>query len=777
MLALFRKARRDLTQRRLRSLLTIGAIAIGVAGVVAIVSTAQNLTRAQAAAYQNASQADITFWVWDAPPKTARALVEIPNVADAELRNNYFTKCKWNGVYRDVYIWGLESFSAQRINQIGLRDRAPGTGEFVAEVSVRDLFPVQIGDAIACRARDGTTRTLTLAGFAQSPNYPSATILDWATVYANAEDVQRLLGIGGANQALLKVRDLTTARETAREAARLLDRRGVDHSAPDLRDPQNYLGKRELDALFVLLTVFSAVGLVTSAFLVANTLAAMTAEQIGEIGVVKAIGGTRAQVLTIYLIAATLYGIAGTLLGTLLGALGSWRLLAYIGALLNLDIGLAISPEGVALGAVVGIGVTLVGGLVPALSGAAIRVKDALAAYGITSTYGQGRADRIVQRLVALPPLAAMSLRNLARRKARSIITTLVIAVAVAASLAAQSTSASVDAAIDGLFQTYRADAWAWFDQWVGANFAGHLRAAEGVRAVEVWSFGDAWVGASRARLWGVPADTALYTPRLVAGRWYHAGETDAVVVSTDLAQERNLRVGDTIQVEIADARREFRVVGIVIDNSIFLGSTVAGKVFLPEDVVEKMQNREGWAIFFALAFDAHDPATVEKRLGELQVKFKQYQMGTDSAYREVRGAKEQSRILTLALYAMSLIIGAIGALGVLNTLTLNVLERRREIGVLRSIGAADASLVQVFLTEGLALGLGGWVVGWLGGYPLGQLFLNLMQSVLFHIDYIFSPPMILASLLFALAFATLASLAPALAAARLRVGQALRYE
>ncbi len=51
------------------------------------------------------------------------------------------------------------------------------------------------------------------------------------------------------------------------------------------------------------------------------------------------------------------------------------------------------------------------------------------------------------------------------------------------------------------------------------------------------------------------------------------------------------------------------------------------------------------------------------------------------------------------------------------------------------------------------------------------------MQSVLFHIDYIFSPPMILASLLFALAFATLASLAPALAAARLRVGQALRYE
>ena len=777
MFALFRKAYRDLTQRRVRSLLTIGAIAIGVAGIVAIVSTAQNLTRAQAAAYQNTSQADITFWVWDAPPKTERALLDLPNVAAAELRNNYFTKCKWNGEYRDVYVWGIENFSAQQINQIKLFDAAPKIGEMVAETSVRDLFHVQLGDVISCRARDGSMQNLTLAGFATSPNYPSATILTWATVYANASDAQKMLGISGANQAMLKVRDLTTVSDTAREAARLLDRRSVSHGAPDLRDPQNYLGKRELDALFLLLTVFSAVGLVTSGFLVANTLAAMTSEQVGEIGIVKAIGGTRWQVLTIYIISAILYGIVGTLVGIAFGAFASWRLLLYIGALLNLEIDFAIAWQGVALGAAVGIGVTLIGGLIPAIAGTGIRVKDALEAYGITSTYGRGRVDRLAQKLIALPPLAAMSLRNLARRKTRSLITMFVIAVAVAASLAAQSTSASVDAAIDGLFQTYRADAWGWLDQWVGTTFAGTLRAADGVTGVEVWSIGDCWVGTARARLWGLPADTTMYIPRIVEGRWYRADEPDAVVVSTDLAQEQKLRLGDIIGVEIDRARRPFRIVGIVIDNSIFLGSAVAGKVFVPEDIVEKMQNREGWATFFALTFDAHDPGTVETRLGQLQARFKQYQIGTDSAYREVRGAKEQSRILSLALYAMSLIIGAIGALGVLNTLALNVLERRREIGVLRSIGAADQNLAQVFFTEGIALGFGGWLFGIFLGYPLGQLFINLMQAVLFHIDYIFSWQMISISLLFALVLSILASLAPALAAARLRAGKVLRYE
>jgi ABC-type lipoprotein release transport system permease subunit len=82
-----------------------------------------------------------------------------------------------------------------------------------------------------------------------------------------------------------------------------------------------------------------------------------------------------------------------------------------------------------------------------------------------------------------------------------------------------------------------------------------------------------------------------------------------------------------------------------------------------------------------------------------------------------------------------------------------------------------------VFLTEGLALGVGGWLLGVIIGYPAGQWLLGLMKSVLFQIDYLFSPAMILTSLLFALGLATLASLAPALGAAQMRVTEVLRYE
>lgn len=789
--ALFRKAYRDVTKRRVRSLLTLLGILIGVGGVVAIVSTGENLARAQQAAYANASQNDIAYWVWNAPASLTRAVEELDNVRAAELRVDFFTRCRWNQdgapVARDVYLHGVAAFENQRLDQITLRaGRFPKAGEAALEESAFAPLGLKLGSEITCRGNGSEPdRAFTLVGAAQTPNYPNAALLDYATLYAPSADVMRLLGASGANSLLLQVNDMTRARDTARAVTQTLDRRNIQHGAPTLRDPQAYLGKRELDALLAVLTIFSVVGLVTSGFLVANTLAAIVTEQVSQVGALKALGGTRAQVMLVFLLAALLYGIVGTGLGLLVGALASWQLMLYIGGLLNLPVDFHVSLLGVALGIVVGLGVTLLAGSIPAFGATRIPVKRALESYGITPTYGAGRIDRALQKIVALPPLAAMSVRNLARRKARALVTMLVIGVAVATSLAAQAVSVTVDTAIDDLFRTYRADAWLWFGEYVGDNMRAALLTVPGVQQAEVWSLQDVWVTrarensreAARARLWGIPVTSTLYEPQVVEGRWLYADETDGAVISTDLVQALGAQVGDEIAVNLGAAPRRFRVVGIAIDNSVFLGSQVAGKVFVPETVVAKMQRREGWATFFAVGLARHDSDEVDAQLDAISQKFKRYQMSSDSAARQVQGAKEQTHILTIALAAMSLLIGFIGALGVVNTITLNVLERRREVGVLRSIGASDANVIQTFLTEGLAFGVGGWLIGLALGYPLGLLIARVMETVLFHLNYVFTPQMILVSLLFALALTTVASLIPALAAARLRVQEALRYE
>lgn len=789
-LALLRKAYRDVTKRRVRSLLTLLGILIGVGGVVAIVSTGQNLARAQQSTFADASQSDISYWVWNAPASLPRALGEIENVRVSELRADFFTRCRSDESARDVYLHGVNDFDNMQVDQIFLRDgRFPvNDGEIVIEESAREVIPLRFGDTLTCRGSSGQPdRTFTLVGAIQTPNYPSASLLDYATMYAPIGDVTRLLGATGANGLRVKVNDIALVNDTARDISQLLDRRQIQRDAPVVRDPENYIGKRELDALLAVLAIFSVVGLITSGFLVANTLAAIVTEQVSEIGVLKALGGTRGQVLLVYLLSALVYGVVGTTLGLVVGAFASWRLMVYIGTLLNLTVDFQVSPLGIALGALVGIGVTLLAGMIPALSATRIPVKRALESYGITPTYGRGRLDRALQRIVALPPLAAMSVRNLARRPSRALVTMLVIGVAVATSLSAQAVSATVDTAIDDLFETYRADAWVWFGEYISDNMKAALTTVDGVEKAEVWSLQNAWVSAqgaagdgtesARARIWGLPADTDLYIPKLVEGSWYAAGSSDQAVISTDLVESLGLALGDSIQVDTAGERRTFRVVGITIDNSVFLGSEVAGKVFIPETIVAKMQGREGWATFFAASFTRHDVEGVQAQLDEITRRFKRYQIGSDSAIREVEGAKEQTRILTIALAAMSVLVGLIGALGVVNTITLNVLERRREIGVLRSIGASDVNVMQAFLTEGLAFGIGGWIIGILLGVPLGLILTRVMEAVLFHLNYVLTVQMVLISLGFALLITGGASLIPALAAARMKVKEVLRYE
>lgn len=776
---LARKALRDLWRRPLRSLLTILGVAIGVAGLVAIVSLGENIVAAQAASYANASQADLDYWVWNASPGLLRALEEVPNVAQAELRASYYTKWRTGDSWRDLELIGIPDLAEVALNRfVVVEGRLPRPGEVLVEVSARDIAPLELGQELVYRdGQDLRERTLTIVGFSRSPSYLSSTLTSITRAYAPAADVRRQLGTEGYNQLLVRLHDVSQAQVTVQRIDRLLGQRGVLHATALVRDPLNYPGKRELDALLVLLTVFSTVGLGVSGFLVVNTLLALLAEQVREVGIIKAVGGRRRQVARLYLYAAGIYGLIGTLVGLGLGALGGWWLLRIIARLGNVEVAFRVAPRGVALGAGVGVGVTMLAGLVPAWIGAQTPVHQALQGYGIAVAYGRSRLEEALRRLALLPPSLAMAARNLTRRKGRSLVTVGVIALAAAAFLATQSTRASVNRAIDGAFATYNTDAWVWFGEAVGPDLARQIEAVPGVVAAEAWALTDCWVDGALARLWGLPADTRLYQPRLQAGRWFEPDEVDGAVISAELAAAQDLRLGDRIEIEVNGRRRGFQVVGIAVDNSIFLGSTVAGKVFAPRDVVARLRGQQARADLFAVGLLSKEPAFADRAIAQIEQRFRALRPGAAPAYTDVESAERASQLLTLALVAMVLLVGLVGAIGVVNTLGLNILERRREIGVLRAIGARNRALLAAFLGEGVAMGLLGWAVGIVVGYPLGRLFTRLMEGVLFQIDYIFSPGLIALSLAFALALAAAASLGPALAAANMPAQQALRYE
>lgn len=749
---------------------------------MAITSTSKNMTAAQASSYNNNSQQDMRWWLGGAPNSIMDAVAQVANVDTVDLRAQYYTKWYASGAWRDILINGIRDYSDQRVNKIDLVEgHWPKRGEVVLEVSVRDVAPVEIGDEIVYRSGEGNeTHRLAVVGFARSPSYPSANIIGTSIAYGTEDDVEKMYSLDGANQLLVRLKDFSTGvrTDTRHDIERVFTKRNLQFGSYWERNPDDYVGKRQLDALVALMTVFSIVGLVISSFLVANTLAAVISEQMGEIGAMKAIGATSGKVTGVYIVAGIIYGVVGTGLGLLLGVFGAWGLLLYLGNLFNLNIqGIAVDPVDIAQGVGVGVGVTTLAAYLPAWRGTAITVRKALDSYGITATYGQGALDKFIQRLSKIPRIPGMALRNLARRKVRNLVTVSAIALATAAFLAAQSTSDSVNLSINNAYDVYGSDAWVWFQTPVTQGFAESLHSLPDVVEVEPWANSSAAVEDVKVTMWGMPPNTRLYNYKMTAGRWLADAEPYSAVISSRFADTNHYHLGDRLELRVGGENAWMTVVGMVDDNAQGLQSSSKGKVFISLVTANTLLHRGNSADFFSVRFQAHDGPSVEAALARIEKKYRDLTPGMLAAYADKDASLEASKILTILLYAMTIIVGTIGGIGIANTLTLNVLERRREIGVMRAVGGRNSHLIQVFLTEALAMGGLGFVMGLALGLPLARLLVWLMEQVLFPLDFVFPVGVVISALFFTLLLTMLASIGPALGAARLRVSQALRYE
>jgi len=149
----------------------------------------------------------------------------------------------------------------------------------------------------------------------------------------------------------------------------------------------------------------------------------------------------------------------------------------------------------------------------------------------------------------------------------------------------------------------------------------------------------------------------------------------------------------------------------------------------------------------------------------------------TETRQQEVQYRQQSWLIFYALLYSVALIVGAVGILGLANALAASVLERRREIGLLRAMGASSFRVARVFWVERVALGGIAWLLGALLGLPLAYGFIQVMSKLVFRVDFLIAPSAFVVMLTTVLIISTLASIIPALQASRVRIADMLRYE
>jgi putative ABC transport system permease protein len=387
-----------------------------------------------------------------------------------------------------------------------------------------------------------------------------------------------------------------------------------------------------------------------------------------------------------------------------------------------------------------------------------------------------------------------LSVRNLRQRPKRSWLTIIGILIGVSAVVALVSLGEGMQQSINKEFEAFgynvimitgHGDHRLGTGALAGANTfkldLAPLREIEGVQAADGVLIKTPYVSAGKREgylmTWGMSSELmqafpSYYKPEV--GKIFSPGEANTTTLGSQVAQDLGLSVGDKLTVET----EEFQVVGILEKRN---DPDVNYAIFIPIQTMQQLVD-EKERISYVLTSTAKG-ADVKKIVTHIKHTVQTQRGKNDLNVHTTEDMRDLMQnlvgILRVALAGIAAISLLVGGVGVMNTMYTAVLERTREIGVMKAVGARRRHILTLFLLESGFMGLVGGLLGTLSGLAIavGIKFLAPMVIEGTSLDVGFSPALIFGVLSFSFVLGALSGFFPARNAARLAPVEALRYE
>lgn len=688
------KVLRDTWAERWRLAGMVAAIAVSLAAVATVLGAYDVLLREIERNYLATRPADATIEL--GVPATAEVVATVsarPEVVEVEAGEVLRARIAVGDGWKPALLFVVDDDANQ-----ALATPLPAPGDAVAvERTAAELFGWAVGEPLRLKLGDGATGVLPLEVVVHDPGLAPAWQERTAYVYVPRARLEAAVGRP------VPVHDLRI-RFRDRDAAGLEGRSralAAELSAHQVRVPpfEKHPHQRQMTTMLAMFLAFSGFALVLSAVLVATSLAALLARQVREIGVLKTIGATRAQLAGMIGAQVGALGVAASTLALPVGWLGASSLSAAAAGLLNLELADPWpSPWVAAVVGVAGVGVPLLLCAIPIQRALAGTVREALDQHGVGAATLHPRFSRW-PRVV----------RDRIRRPARLALSLGLLGAAGATFVTAQSVSASWNLNLAKIDTTR-------FDD-VEVRFAAPVPATDlaGVPAdrVEAWDFAPAvfavdgvpevahtWPDrghGSLARI-AVPLDTQLLALPVTAGRWLDGSPGEAVLNQGAAAQRPGLRVGDDVELSVEGAIERVHVVGLVEE----IGSP--GAVYVARGASRTTTMLRAGGARASAVEAALDAAPIEAVIPRAEL---------------TQAVGGHLAILVQTLTALAVVMAGVGGLGLASTTAIEVAERSREIGVLKTLGATPAQVTRGFVAEALLTGVASTALAFAGAVPL----------------------------------------------------------
>ncbi|MCI0399052.1 MAG: FtsX-like permease family protein [Chloroflexi bacterium] len=733
---------------------------------------------------------------------------------------------------------GIDPAQARTVHVYSVKEgRFLEAGDSAAAViseSLAETTNVRLGESLKLPTAQGES-ALTIVGI-----LPARALPGNEEVLVTLSQAQAMLDMPGQINTVEANFDTLEETRRAEIESAILNTLGDTYQVGSLASGSELLTNIKVgQAIFSLLGILA---LLMGGFIIFNTFRTIVAERRRDIGMLRALGASQATIFGVIISEGLVQGLAGTGLGLALGYLLGLGLLSLMGPILqqymNVNLGSPVISPGLVIGSIaIGVGVTLLAGLLPAMSASRVTPLEALrpsvgafsfkrmagfafwsgvamialAVAGLlsrnVSLIGLGGVLFVLGLILAAPALvnpianlfgallaaifarggtAQLAEGNLSRQPTRAAITASTTLIGMAILVMAAAVISSVEIGFGRVMRKSLGSDYilvppsiaVWgTNVGAGAELADELRAIDGVSVVSTLRFAPTQINGLATSVLGI--DPASYPQ--VSGLTFIAGDESAaygdlkagrnIIANGVLATTAGVEVGEEIELITPTGRQRYRVVAIAND---YLNAKLATGYISHSNIQADFGRDEDVLLQMNLDPQADRQVTEDALKGVLGA-YPQFRLIAGQEYIE-----ENLRIFNAAfagMVAMVLFLAVPSLIAMVNTLAIGVIERTREIGMLRAVGATRGQVRTVIVAEALILAAIGTAFGLLAGLYLGYMAVEAMRAAGFPMEYVFPATGLLLAISAGLLFGALAAVIPARQATRLEIVQALRYE
>jgi putative ABC transport system permease protein len=646
------------------------------------------------------------------------------------------------------------------------------------------------GDTLVIELDNGRRRELTLAGYihdvtgfpfnlAQSINaYVTPDTLEWL---GGSREYSVLAVSVSENQT-----DVEHVTEVAQAVADRMERAGAEIYFVNIYQPGHHFAWSISQGIFFVLSVLGYMTVLLSGFLIVNTITAIMTQQTRQIGIMKAVGGGNVQIFAMYVVLILGFGLVALLIAIPLANGAAQNIGGGMAAYLNFNpLPFKAYPSAIIQQAIVALLVPLLAALWPVYNSVRITVREAISDYGIGGSAKPNDVS-VSRRALFIPRPMRLSLRNAFRRKLRLGLTLFSLVLGGAIFIGVYNLWASFDKTIEDIQGYFLAD--------INVSFGRYYRFEEvafiaesipDVSSVEGWTeypgtlISDKNSAGTQILFVAPPSTSTLIDPVITSGRWLTTGDENAIVIGNHLLNVfPDLKIGDWLTIEIGGKQTKWHIVGFYT----ITGNINPPLLYVNYEYLSRIVGAPGQVYSLRVLTTEHNAATQKRVNDQLLALFEargiqvgSTQLGADF----INSQKGTTDILVYFMLVMATLIAIVGGLGLMGTMSINVLERTREIGVMRAIGASNGDIQSIVIVEGLVIGLISWAISILLSFPITSvLTFGVGMAVLTApMPAVFGMSGIIVWLILTIVLATIASALPARRASRLTVRDTLAYE